>query len=117
MLITHDLGVVAETADKVAVMYAGRVIESCDAAAIFATPLHPYTRGLLVSIPQLNQPVPENKLLTAIPGMVPNLTHLPAGCPFIERCSHAFAPCGKKRYPGFMKKSPGHFVRCYLYEQ
>lgn len=115
MLITHDLGVVAETADTVAVMYAGQVIESCDVTTMFSTPLHPYTKGLMASVPQLDRPVPDDKLLEAIPGMVPSLTALPRGCPFQDRCAHAFAPC-RDMIPGFRDTGANHFVRCFLYE-
>lgn len=116
MLITHDLGVVAETADKVAVMYAGRVIESCEVDTMFSNPLHPYTQGLMASVPQLDRPVPRDKLLTAIPGMVPSLTDLPRGCPFQDRCAHAFAPC-KESVPDLRDVGGNHFVRCFLYEK
>ncbi len=116
MLITHDLGVVAETADKVAVMYAGRVIESCAVDTMFSNPLHPYTQGLMASVPQLDRPVPEDKLLTAIPGMVPSLTDLPRGCPFQDRCAHVFAPC-KESVPDLKDVGGNHFVRCFLYEK
>jgi len=116
MLITHDLGVVAETADKVAVMYAGRVIESCGVGTMFRSPLHPYTKGLMASVPQLDRPVPKDKLLMAIPGMVPSLTDLPPGCPFQDRCAHAFDPCNAS-VPDLKDAGGSHFVRCFLYEK
>ncbi|MDD9304176.1 MAG: ABC transporter ATP-binding protein [Desulfobacter sp.] len=110
MLITHDLGVVAETADQVAVMYARRIIESCDVKTIFSNPLHPYTQGLL------DRPVPQDKLLQAIPGMVPSLTDLPRGCPFHDRCAHAFSPCAKT-VPDLKDTGFNHKVRCFLHER
>jgi peptide/nickel transport system ATP-binding protein len=116
MLITHDLGVVAETADKVAVMYAGQVIESCEVNTLFSNPLHPYTKGLMASVPQLDRPVPKDKLLMAIPGMVPSLTDLPRGCPFQDRCAHTFLPC-KETVPDLKDAGGNHFVRCFLYER
>src|SRR5467141_3177622 len=89
ILITHDLGVVAETAQRVIVMYAGRKVEEASVEALFATPLHPYTKGLLASIPRLDftsgEAPPQAERLTEIPGMVPSLANLPAGCAFAPR--------------------------------
>lgn len=116
MLITHDLGVVAETADKVAVMYAGAVIEAAEVEAIFANPLHPYTRGLLESIPQIDLPVPPDKLLTAIQGSVPSLYDLPRGCAYQDRCPEVMERC-RKQAPVLADTGPKHFVRCFLYEK
>ena len=79
MLITHDMGVVAETADRVAVMYTGKVVEQADVKTLFTRPAHPYTEGLLASIPDVSRPVPEDRILPAIPGTVPSLLRLPAG--------------------------------------
>lgn len=116
MLITHDLGVVAETADKVAVMYAGCVVESADVETIFENPLHPYTRGLMASIPQIDQPIPKDKILNAIPGIVPSLYNLPVGCAFQDRCSHAFERC-LEVFPTLEDSGSNHLVRCFLYEK
>lgn len=114
MLITHDLGVVAETADQVAVMYAGYVIEAADVESIFANPLHPYTLGLMKSIPQIDQPIPEDKLLSTIPGIVPSLYNLPKGCPFQDRCPSVFQNCLEES-PILEDVGSNHFVRCFLY--
>jgi oligopeptide/dipeptide ABC transporter ATP-binding protein len=116
LLITHDLGVVAETADKVAVMYAGRVIESADVKTIFSNPLHPYTRGLMASIPKLDIPVPEDKLLKAIPGIVPSLYDLPKGCAFQDRCDKQFKKC-LEHNPNLFDMGSNHLVRCFLHEK
>ncbi|MCU0986261.1 MAG: ABC transporter ATP-binding protein, partial [Acetobacteraceae bacterium] len=91
ILITHDLGVVSDFADRVAVMYAARVVETAPAAALFADPLHPYTEGLLASLPRM-EGSPER--LHAIPGQVPPPFALPPGCRFAPRCDYAKAPCG-----------------------
>ena len=91
LLITHDLGVVAERADGVAIMYAGRVVERAPVTALFAQPLHPYTRGLLRSVPKVGSERAHR--LDTIPGVVPDLLHLPSGCRFRDRCPIAIAPC------------------------
>jgi len=91
LLITHDLGVVAEMADRVAVMYAGRIVEEAPVRQLFHDPRHPYTRGLLASIPG----GPRGGRLQAIPGTVPAIGHLPPGCAFAPRCAHRFDPCDK----------------------
>ena len=91
LLVTHDLGVVAERADRVAIMYAGRVVESGAARQVLATPLHPYTRGLLGSIPRIG--TARQRRLAAIPGVVPDLLHLPSGCRFRDRCGLALDAC------------------------
>jgi len=116
LLITHDLGVVAETAARVAVMYAGRIVEQADVKTLFEQPIHPYTRGLLNSIPKLDQPVPRDRMLTAIPGMVPSLLDLPSGCAFAQRCSEAAKPC-RIEAPPLRKVADGHLVRCIEHEQ
>jgi peptide/nickel transport system ATP-binding protein/oligopeptide transport system ATP-binding protein len=112
LLITHDLGVIAEMAQTVIVMYAGRIVESADALDLFNAPKHPYTQGLMASIPNMEEPVPEDKILQAIPGMVPSLLQLPSGCSFQDRCSQAFDPCRKKE-PPLLEAGPGHRVRCW----
>jgi peptide/nickel transport system ATP-binding protein len=108
MLITHDLGVVAEMADEVLVMYAGRVIERAPAAALFADPQHPYTIGLMGSIPRLDI---EQDRLAAIEGQVPNLTALPQGCRFRARCPFAIAACAEAD-PPLIEVAPGHQAAC-----
>jgi len=110
LLITHDLGVIAEMADRVAVMYAGRIVEQATVDRIFASPSHPYTRGLLASIPG-GEP---GSRLSAIPGTVPVLGQLPPGCAFAPRCPNRFEPCDKLR-PGVTMIEADHSVRCYLY--
>ncbi len=113
ILITHDLGVVAETADDVVVMYAGRIVEQGPVAEIFARPKHPYTQGLLGSIPKLN--AGKKVRLTAIPGIVPSLAELPKGCRFQDRCSHVFERC-KAESPGLRPVPSGdktHAVSCW----
>ena len=110
LLITHDLGVVAAMADRVAVMYAGRIVESAPVDRLFARPAHPYTRGLLACIPG-QQPGPR---LSAIPGIVPRLGEWPPGCAFAPRCDQRFAPCPAAP-PGVSSIETGHDTRCYLY--
>ena len=111
LLITHDLGVIAETADRVAVMYAGRIVEDGPVRAIFGEPQHPYTRGLLASIPG---GVPGQRL-RAIEGAVPMLGALPPGCAFNPRCPDRFEPCTSAPPPEFTLGSD-HAARCYLYD-
>lgn len=113
MLITHDLGIVAEMARHVAVMYTGRVVEYCGVLELFSTPLHPYTRGLMESTPK--QTSGENGYLSTIPGTVPNLYELPAGCSFRNRCPDVMDICTQKE-PHLMEQSTGHHVRCWKYE-
>ncbi|AZR73692.1 peptide ABC transporter ATP-binding protein [Anoxybacter fermentans] len=109
MLITHDLGVVAEVCDRVAVMYAGKVVEYSDVNTIFGNPRHPYTWGLLKSIPKLDSQV---KRLLTIEGVVPNPLHLPEGCKFHPRCRFATDKC-RESEPEIEELSPGHSVRCW----
>ncbi|MQA26291.1 MAG: ATP-binding cassette domain-containing protein [Micromonosporaceae bacterium] len=90
ILITHDLGVVADVADRIAVMYAGRIVEHADVYSLYAAPAHPYTKGLLESIPRLDH---KGRRLTSIPGSPPSLTHIPPGCPFHPRCPYAQPVC------------------------
>ena len=114
LLITHDLGVIAEMVQSVAVMYAGRIVEHAGVGELFTNPRHPYTQGLMDSIPKIDMPVPENKMLKTIPGIVPSLLGLPEGCYFRERCSQAADMCAEKDPPLFELGS-GHQVRCWLH--
>ena len=109
LLITHDLGVVAEVADRVAVMYAGRIVETAGTGELFASPRHPYTRGLLRSIPGLEE---ERERLDIIPGSVPDARDIPAGCAFHPRCPLADDNCRRQR-PQPEEAAPGHFVSCW----
>ncbi len=111
ILITHDMGVVAETADNVLVMYAGQAIEYGSARDIFAAPRHPYTQGLLKSIPKLNEDVDR---LYAIKGSVPSAANFPEGCRFAPRCEHCREICREKA-PGLYQMENGRQVRCHLY--
>ena len=116
ILITHDLGVVAETARRVIVMYAGRKVEEAEVGELFARPLHPYTRGLMASIPRLDLLRGENRNTTErlqeIPGIVPPLFALPEGCAFAPRCSKADDKCRSAR-PDYQQKKPGHWAACW----
>ena len=109
LLITHNLGIIAEVADRVAVMYTGRIVEMSTVRQLFRQPLHPYTQGLLKSIPGLSQ----NDELYAIPGQVPNPLDLPKGCHFAPRCPHAMNICHEE-FPVLKENSPGHHVACWL---
>ncbi len=108
ILISHDLGVVAQTCDRVAIIYAGMIVEEGNLRDIFKNPRHPYTIGLLESIPSLTK---ETKRLNPIKGLMPDPTNLPPGCPFAPRCNYATEECGKS-VPGFAEVNPGHKVRC-----
>jgi peptide/nickel transport system ATP-binding protein len=110
LLITHDLGVVAEMADRVAVMYGGRIVEEGPIAEVFKTPAHPYTRGLLACLPGVNA----GRRLTAIAGTVPSLGQFPQGCSFAPRCGDRFAPCDVTP-PGVTALPNNRGVRCYLH--
>ncbi len=115
MLITHDLGVIAETAQRVVVMYAGRKVEEAPVKALFAHPRHPYTRGLMTSIPRLNRAPDESARpgrLTEIPGVVPSLIDMAGGCTFAPRCPYASEQC-LVAYPPEVEAAPGHFVACW----
>jgi oligopeptide/dipeptide ABC transporter ATP-binding protein len=116
ILITHDLGVIAEMADRVAVMYAGRIVEQTDVHRLYEKPLHPYTQGLIGSIPVLGKVTDR---LDVIPGSVPNLINLPPGCKFAPRCrarmEYQLSICTEKE-PDLIPVSPGHIVRCWLYQ-
>lgn len=115
LLITHDLGVIAEMADRVAVMYAGEIVEETDVSTLFNEPLHPYSQGLLASIPVLGAPT---DTLDTIPGVVPSLIDLPSGCRFAARCvarvENDLSICTEKR-PELLEVEPGHNVRCWLH--
>ena len=111
ILITHDLGVVAEMVDDVAVMYAGRVVEHGPLAAVLERPTHPYTWGLLQSIPRLD--APRSARLHPIPGLPPSLIRVPSGCPFHPRCAYAFEACPRKD-PPLVASEPGHEDACLL---
>lgn len=113
MLITHDLGVIAEMADFVVVMYAGRVIEMGTVSEIFHNPMHPYTIGLQKSKPTMDS---DSDTLFNIPGNVPNPVNMPSYCYFKERCSMCIEKCGGD-YPCMIQVSPTHFVSCHLYEE
>jgi oligopeptide/dipeptide ABC transporter ATP-binding protein len=112
LLITHNLAVVAETCDRVAVMYGGKIQELAPVRDLFRNPMHPYTRGLLGSLPRVDGPKAER--LTTIPGSVPDILDLPAGCKFTTRCPDRFEPCPDIE-PMLVERAPGHFVRCHLY--
>jgi peptide/nickel transport system ATP-binding protein len=116
ILITHDLGVVAETAEHVIVMYAGRKVEEGDVRSVFADPQHPYTRGLIHSIPRLalmrSRGAAQAERLQEIPGMVPALSNLPPGCAFAPRCPLASDIC-RREVPRFEEKRPGLFAACW----
>lgn len=111
MLITHNLGVVAETCDRIVVMYAGKVVEEGDVESIFENPLHPYTKGLLDSIPSLDV---KQKKLESIPGIVPNPLNMPKGCRFSPRCSKVMDIC-KKKEPDTFVIGEERKVSCFLY--
>jgi oligopeptide/dipeptide ABC transporter ATP-binding protein len=117
LLITHDLGVVAEMADRVAVMYAGEIVEETDVRTLFRTPKHPYTEGLIASIPVLGSIV---DTLETIPGVVPSLIDLPPGCRFASRCvarlQHELEICTRE-IPDLVEIAKGHSVRCFLYSE
>jgi peptide/nickel transport system ATP-binding protein len=115
MLITHDLGVVAETCQRVIVMYAGRKVEEAPVLELFDRPLHPYTRGLMASIPRrrLGLAAPgASKRLSDIPGMVPSLLDVIPGCPFAPRCAFATPRCHAEA-PPLVARGPGHQVACW----
>ncbi|WP_100486974.1 ABC transporter ATP-binding protein [Sporolactobacillus pectinivorans] len=116
VLITHDLGVVAEMADKVAVMYAGQVVEETDVFTLFDNPKHPYTLGLMKSIPHITNP--DDMRLESIPGSVPSAHNMPEGCRFYARCPFAMDKClGEKPELRSIKDKKLHSIRCFLYEK
>lgn len=112
LFITHNFGVIATTCDRIAVMYAGRIMEIGSKIDIFDNPLHPYTQGLLGAIPRLDQEATNE--LKSIPGNIPKLINPPSGCRFYDRCSHRTSKC-KSRKPDLKEVEKGHFVSCYIY--
>jgi oligopeptide transport system ATP-binding protein len=113
ILITHDLGVVADVADQIAVMYAGRIVEEAGAFELYAQPAHPYTKGLLDSIPRLDQ---KGETLSAIGGLPPNLMNIPPGCPFNPRCHYAQDICRVDPPPPLREVARGRFAACHFSE-
>ena len=113
ILITHDLGVVADVADRAVVMYAGRLVEKSEIHDLYADPAHPYTRGLLESIPRLDQ---KGQTLAAIGGLPPNLTRIPPGCAFNPRCKMAQEICTRE-VPELREVAPGRFSACHFAEE
>ncbi len=113
VFITHDLGVIAEMANYVAVMYTGKIVEKADVAAIFNNPLHPYTAGLIKSKPRLEE---EKQVLDYISGNVPNPSAMPRGCAFNPRCREVMDIC-LQEMPELIERNPGHQVRCWLYQK
>ncbi|MBM7614612.1 ABC transporter ATP-binding protein [Alkaliphilus hydrothermalis] len=112
IMITHDLGVVAEVCDKVAIMYAGNVIEYTDVKRLYTSPKHPYTIGLFGSIPDIES---DESRLKPIKGLMPDPTNIPSGCPFHPRCPKAMDICSQRK-PKNTEVEPGHFVKCLLFE-
>ncbi len=115
ILISHDLGVIAQMAHDVVVMYTGKIVEQADTLELFDNPLHPYTRGLMKAIPTLDMSVKDGELYE-IPGIVPSLSALPEGCSFHPRCFLAKDICGKQE-PELKELKPGHFVACWYAEE
>jgi peptide/nickel transport system ATP-binding protein len=113
LLITHNLGVIAEMADRVAVMYAGNVVEYTAAATLFSQPKHPYTVGLLNCYPDVDGP---RKKLESIEGVVPDLINPPSGCRFHPRCKHVMPVC-REREPELKTVGDAHLVSCHLYDE
>src|SRR5215510_1011762 len=113
MLITHAMGVVAETCQRVTVMYAGKVVEEAPVEVLFGDPRHPYTQGLIRSIPRIDRAVSRQARLESIQGTVPSLLNPPAGCRFAARCKYAMDIC-TQGIPPLKEVAPGHFVRCVL---
>ena len=112
LMITHDLGLISELCDRVAVMYSGYIVEYGSIFKLFKTPLHPYTNGLIRAIPRVEKRVDD---LAIIPGMVPNLIYPPSGCRFHPRCEYCFEPCPTNN-PKQIETEPGYFVACHLYD-
>ncbi len=116
LLITHDLGVIAQTAHRVAVMYAGRLVEISDVGRLFEKPLHPYTRGLMYSLPRAGAR-PRKSHMPAIPGTVPNLADLPPGCPFYDRCEYRQQQPCREAMPQLEQVDRGRWVRCHRWHE
>ena len=120
ILITHDLGVVAETTQRIIVMYAGRKVEEADVVPLFSNPMHPYTHGLMASVPRLaimsGADIDATERLEEIPGIVPPLNNLPPGCVFAPRCRYADDRC-RAEYPPYQEKQPGHWAACWHSER
>ena len=114
ILITHDLGVVADVADRIAVMYTGRLVETADVFELYGAPAHPYTKGLLESIPRLDQ---KGEKLAAIGGLPPNLLRIPPGCPFNPRCRYARDTCRTGAPPALEEIRPGRYAACWFAEE
>jgi peptide/nickel transport system ATP-binding protein len=115
IMITHDLGVIAETADRVVVMYAGYKVEEAPVRTLFAQSVHPYTRGLMASVPRIDEPEAQESdrpRLNEIPGMVPSLRTEIIGCPFASRCDFVRDRC-RQVFPQLVETSPGHIVACW----
>ncbi|MFX1530558.1 MAG: ABC transporter ATP-binding protein [Promethearchaeota archaeon] len=112
LFITHDLGIISKMCDRVAVMYCGSIVEYGDIKKLFTTPYHPYTRGLIASVPLMRK---RQRQLEVIPGMVPNLIYPPLGCRFHPRCQYCFEPCDSE-VPKQIEIDPGYFVKCHLYD-
>jgi len=117
MFITHDLGVVAEMADRVVVMYAGRAVEEADVVNVYKDPLHPYTMGLLNSVPRVDKSAADQQRLEAIPGNVPNPLFLPPGCAFHPRCRYAIPGVCDREIPELEDAGNGHMVRCVRWQE
>ena len=113
MLITHAMGVVAETCQRVVVMYAGKVVEEAPVEALFGDPRHPYTQGLIRSIPRVDRAAISKDRLEAIPGTVPSLLNPAPGCRFAKRCKFVMDIC-ERSMPPLKEVAPGHHVRCVL---
>jgi peptide/nickel transport system ATP-binding protein len=111
VIITHNLGLIVEMCDRVAVMYAGNMVEQADTLTLFENPAHPYTRALLAAVPKVGV---DRKELETIPGMVPSLIHPPPGCKFHPRCPHAMDVC-RKKFPETVEVGKEHLVNCHLY--
>lgn len=114
ILVSHDLGVVANFAERVVVMYAGKVVEEGPTAEVIAHPLHPYTQGLIASIPRMSQP--RSEPLNVIPGNIPDISNMPSGCRFVPRCALARRECSQAA-PEMREVCPGHSARCFLREK
>jgi len=113
ILVSHDLGVIAQVAHEVAIMYAGRIVETAKTGELFEHPLHPYTQGLMASLPHFDLTGKRQQRLMAIPGTVPKLSDLPSGCKFTPRCGFAIPHCTQEE-PPLKELRPGHQVRCWV---